>query len=164
MLAAHFHECLVSTLDDALATDVNPRAGCHLAEHHQALPVELAEVLPVRPRRDEIGIGNQDARRIRVRFEYAYRLARLHQQCLVARKPSERRDDGVEAIPVAGRLADAAVNHQVFRSLRDFRVEIVHDHAQRRLGQPAFRLETRAGWRFDPAWAFLIHRFPLRHD
>ena len=37
MLAAHFHECFVRPLHDPLASDVDPRAGGHLAVHHQAL-------------------------------------------------------------------------------------------------------------------------------
>ena len=36
MLAAHFGEGLVGALDDALGADVDPRAGGHLAVHHQA--------------------------------------------------------------------------------------------------------------------------------
>ena len=48
-------------------------------------------------------------------------------------------DDLLEALPVAGRLADTAVNDQVVGSLGDLRIEIVHDHPQGRLGQPGLR-------------------------
>ncbi len=37
MLATHFNEGFVGALHDALRTDVDPRAGRHLAVHHQAL-------------------------------------------------------------------------------------------------------------------------------
>ena len=49
VLAAELDECLVGALHDALAADVDPGAGRHLAVHHQALAIELAEVLPVSP-------------------------------------------------------------------------------------------------------------------
>src|SRR5665647_1615645 len=39
-------------------------------------------------------------------------------------------DDGVEARPVARRLAGAAVDHELVRCFRDFGVEVVHEHAQ----------------------------------
>ena len=49
MLAARLDERFVRALHDALAADVDPRAGRHLAEHHQPLAVELVEVLPASP-------------------------------------------------------------------------------------------------------------------
>ena len=82
MLAAHFGEGLVGALHDALAADVDPAAGRHLAEHHQALAIELVEVVPVRPARHEVRIGDEHARRIGVRAEDADRLAGLDQQRL----------------------------------------------------------------------------------
>ena len=83
VLAARLDEGLVGALHDALRADVDPRAGRHLAVHHQALAVELVEVLPRRPLRHQVGVGDQHARRIGVRAEHADRLARLHQQRLV---------------------------------------------------------------------------------
>ena len=67
--------------------DVDPRAGRHLAVHHQALAIELVEVLPGRPVRHEVGVGDQHARRVGVGAEHADRLARLHQQRLVVLEP-----------------------------------------------------------------------------
>ena len=49
VLAPRFGERLVRPLHDSLTADVDPRAGRHLAEHHQALAVELVEVLPASP-------------------------------------------------------------------------------------------------------------------
>src|SRR5690606_8679980 len=54
VLPAHLDEGLVGALHDALAADVDPRAGGHLAVHHQALAVELVEVLPVGPGRHQV--------------------------------------------------------------------------------------------------------------
>ena len=49
VLASELDEGLVGALHDALRADVDPRAGGHLAVHHQALAIELVEVLPGRP-------------------------------------------------------------------------------------------------------------------
>ena len=75
VLAPGFGKGFVSALHDALAADVDPRARRHLAVHHQALAVEFVEVLPVRPVRHEVGVGDQHARRVGMRLEHAYRLA-----------------------------------------------------------------------------------------
>ena len=80
---AGLDEGLVGALHDALAADVDPGAGRHLAVHHQALAIELVEVVPGRPVRHEVGVGDQHARRIGMGAEHADRLARLDQQRLV---------------------------------------------------------------------------------
>src|SRR3546814_13553610 len=49
---------------DALAADIDQRTGRHLAVHHQALGIQLAEMFPGRPMGNEIGIRQQHARRI----------------------------------------------------------------------------------------------------
>ena len=58
MLPAHLDEGLVGSLHDSLAADVYPRAGRHLTEHHEPFFVELAKMIPVRPGRHEIRVGN----------------------------------------------------------------------------------------------------------
>ena len=89
VLAAGLRERLVGALHDALAADVDPRAGRHLAVHHEALAIELVEVLPRRPARHEVRVGDEHARRVRVRLEHADRLAGLDQQrFVVARGPA----------------------------------------------------------------------------
>ncbi len=88
VLAAGLDEGLVGALHDALAADVDPGAGGHLAVHHQALAVELVEVLPGRPVRHQVGVGDQHARRVGVGAEDADRLARLDQQRLVVARAS----------------------------------------------------------------------------
>ena len=134
---AHLDEGFVGALNDALAADIDPRAGRHLAVHHQALAIEFVEMLPGRPVRHQVGVGDQHARRIGVGPEDADRLARLDEQRLVALQPAQRLDDAVERLPVARGAADAAIDHQLAGPLGDVGIEVVHQHAQRRLGQPA---------------------------
>ena len=88
VLAAGLDEGLVGALHDALRADIDPRAGRHLAVHHQALLIELVEMVPGRPVRHEVGVGDQHARRIGVGAEHADRLAGLHQQRLVVARAS----------------------------------------------------------------------------
>src|SRR5207248_11280439 len=76
--------------------------------------------------------------------EYADRLAGLNEQRLIVPERLERRHDLLEALPVAGRLADAAVDHELLRPLGDLGIEVVHQHAQRRLREPAAAREGRA--------------------
>ena len=112
MLAADLDEGLVGALHDALRADIDPRAGRHLAVHHQALAVELVELVPGRPVRHEVGVGDQHARRVGVGAEHADRLAGLDEQRLVVAERPQRGDDAVEALPVARRPADAAIDDQ----------------------------------------------------
>jgi hypothetical protein len=151
MLAAHFGEGLVGALDDALGADVDPRAGGHLAVHHQALAIELVEHLPGRPFGHEVGVGDQHARRVLVGAEHADRLARLDEQGLVLLEPLERLDDLVEAFPVARGAADAAIDDQALRVLGDLVVEVVHQHPHRGLGGPAAWRRSRAAAGADVA-------------
>ena len=115
---ADLDEGLVGALHDALAADVDPGAGRHLAVHHQALAVELVEVLPGGPVRHEVGVGDQHARRVGVGAEHADRLAGLHQQRLVALERRRVVDDAVEALPVARGAADAAIDDELARASR----------------------------------------------
>ena len=149
VLPAHLDESLVGALHDSLAADVDPGPGGHLAEHHQALPVQLAKMLPGGPRRHQVRIRDQHAWRIPVGSEHADRLARLHQQSLVVTECLQRGDDRIETFPVASRFTDAAVYNEILWPLGDFRVEVVHQHPERRLGQPAPGLEGRSRSRFD---------------
>uniref|UniRef100_A0A0N4ZGP7 LigA n=1 Tax=Parastrongyloides trichosuri TaxID=131310 RepID=A0A0N4ZGP7_PARTI len=134
VLATRLHEGLIGALNDALGADVDPRSGGHLAVHGQALLIEFVEVVPVGPVRHQVGVGDQHARRVDMGAEHADRLARLDHQRLVGFQFLELVDDGVERLPVAGRLADAAIDHQLMRALGDIRVQIVHQHAHRRFG------------------------------
>ncbi len=144
MLAAHLGEGLVGALHDALGADIDPGAGGHLAIHGQALPIELAEMLPGRPTRHQIRIGDQHARRVLVGSEDADGLARLNQQGLIVFQRLQRSDDAIKAFPVARGTADAAINHELAGPFRDLGIEIVHQHAHRRFGQPALGGDLRA--------------------
>ena len=151
MLAAGFHEGFVGALDNALATDVDPAAGGHLAVHGQALGIQFVEMLPAGPVRHQVGVGDQHAGGVAVGLEHADRLTGLHQQGFVIVQIGEALDDLVVALPVARRAADTAVHHQFLGVLGHLRVEVVHQHAQRRFGQPAFggELVTAGGADFD---------------
>ncbi len=86
-------------------------------------------MVPGRPLADEIRVRDQDARCVLVRAEHADRLARLNEQGLVVGEPFERRDDGIERLPIARGAADAAINDELFRVLGNGRIEVVVQHA-----------------------------------
>ncbi len=69
-------------------------------------------------------------------------LPRLHEEGLVVAETAEGLHDPVEALPGAGGLSTAAVHDELVGALRDLGIEIVHEHAKRRLGEPA---PARAG-------------------
>ena len=62
MLATGFDEGFVGTLHDALAADVDPAAGGHLAVHRQPFGIQLVKVFPGGPVRDQVGVGDQHTR------------------------------------------------------------------------------------------------------
>ena len=137
VLARRLGERLVRALQDALRPDVDPRARGHLAVHHQALALELAEDVPRRPLADEVGVGDQDPRRPRVGPDDADRLAGLDEQRLVVAEPAKLADDGVERLPAPRGAARPAVDDEVIGVLRDLRIEVVHEHPQDRFLLPA---------------------------
>ena len=148
VLAPGLDEGLVGALHDALAADVDPDAGRHLAVHHQALAVELVEVLPGGPLGHQVRVGDQHPRRVGVGAEHAHRLARLDQQRLVlAAVRAALLQDGLVAVPVARRLADAAVDHQRVGVLGHLGVEVVLDHPVGGFDQPVAAAELRAARR-----------------
>src|SRR6218665_1256209 len=64
MLAPGGGKGLVGALPEPLAAVLDPTARRHLAVHEQALLVERAEMLPIRPPGHQVGIGQQHARRV----------------------------------------------------------------------------------------------------
>ncbi len=130
VLARGLREGLVGPLEYPLAPDIDPGPGGHLPVHHQALAVELVEMFPGGPGRDQHRVRDEDARSFEPRAEDPHRLAGLHEQGLVVPQLLQAADDGVEALPVARGLADPAVDDQVSRPLRHLGVEGVHEHAQ----------------------------------
>ena len=144
MLATGLDEGFVGALDDALAADIDPAAGGHLAVHGQALGIQFVEMLPSGPVRYQVGVGDQYPRCVAVGFEYANRLARLHQQGFVIVEVGQAFDDFVVALPVTRSPANTAIHHQLGRVLGHLRVEVVHQHPQGRFGHPAFGSELGA--------------------
>ena len=108
--------------------------------------LELAELVPGGPIRDEIGVGDEHARRVGVRAEAA------HGACPTARAASRRRLEAsrssrtmhVERLPGARGLPGAAVDDQVVAGARRPRVEVVVQHAERGFLDPAFARELGA--------------------
>ena len=148
-LVGHGGEGLEGALEDALGADVDPRAGGHLAVHGQAELLEPPELLPVGPVADQVGVGDQHARRPLVGAEDADRLAALHEHRLVVGERGQGAHEGVVRLPVARGLAGPAVHHQLGGVLGVLRVEVVHQHPQRRLGLPRTRGQLGAVGRVD---------------
>lgn len=141
-------EGLVGALEDALGADVDPRTRGHLAVHRQAECFEAAELLPGGPVADQVGVGDQDAGRPLVGLHDADRAAGLDQHRLVLLQAAQGADHRVEAVPVAGGLAGAAVDDELVGVLGHLGVEVVLQHAQGGFLLPAqsaqFRTARRA--------------------
>ncbi len=148
---AELGEGLVGALHDALRADIDPRARGHLPVHHQAFAIELVEVVEGGPVRHQIGVGDQHPRRVGMGAKHADRLPRLHAQGLVAVELAQGGDDVIEALPVARGTADATIDDELMRLLRDLGIEVVHQHAQRRFGLPALGRKLRTARRSDQA-------------
>ena len=132
-------------------TDIDPAARRHLAVHRQAAVLEIAEGVPVGPRRDEQGVGDEDARRPGMRAEDGDRLAGLHEERFVVLEPAQRGDDRVERRPDARGAARAAVDDEIVGALGDLGIEVVHQHAQRGFLRPSLAGQGRAARRADVA-------------
>ena len=137
-------EAFIGALEDALGADVDPRPRSHLAVHDEPELLVAAELLERGPLRDEVGVGEEDSRRPLVGLHHADRLARLDEQRLVVLQGRKRTEDRIEARPVAGGLAVAAVHDELFRMFGHLRIEVVLDHAERGLLGPALTRERRA--------------------
>ena len=92
--------------------------------------LQAAELLPVGPVADEVGVGDQHARRPLVGLHHADRAAGLDEHRLVLLQRAQRAHHGVEGAPVAGGLAGAAVDDELVGVLGDLGVEVVLQHAQ----------------------------------
>ena len=150
-------ERLVGALQDALGADVDPRARGHLAVHGQAELLQAAELLPGRPLRDQVGVGDEHPRRPLVGAEHADRLAGLDEQGLVVVEVLQRRDDRRVGVPAPGGAAGAAVHDELVGVFGHLGVEVVHQHAHRALGGPALAAALGAAGGVDG--------FPaLRHE
>ncbi len=135
------HEGLVGALQDPLRADVDPRSRGHLAEHGEALCLQLSKRLPVRPMRHQEAVGDEHSRRVLVCAEAADGLAALHQERLVVLERFELAHDDVVRLPVPRGLARAAVHHQLLGPLGHVGVEVVHQHPQRGFLPPSLAAE-----------------------
>ena len=151
MLSPRLGKGLISALHDALGADVNPRPSGHLPVHHQALAIQFVEMLPGRPMRHEVGIGDQDPRRIHMGFHDGDGFARLHDQRLIRLQIAQPGADAVEILPGPRRPANAAVDHQFMRVFGHIGMQVVHQHPQGRLGQPGLGADLGAGGGVDVA-------------
>src|ERR1700756_841383 len=99
----------------------------------------------------EVRVGYEHARGVGMGAEHANRLAGLDEQRLIGVKAAQRRDDTIERLPVASRPPDAAVDDELARPLGDVGIEIVHEHPERRFGQPALGAELGSAGAADNA-------------
>ena len=143
----HRSECLVGALHDALRPDVDPGAGRHLAVHRESGALEPAELIPIGPATHEVPVGDQHAWCVLVRAEHRHRLAALHQQRLVVGQRLQRAHNRVEGFPGTRGAAGTTVHHEIIRAFGDVGIEIVHQHAERRLLLPSTTLHRTAARR-----------------
>ena len=108
-------------------------------------------MVPGAPVRHEVGVGDQHARGILVGAEDADGLAGLHQQRLVLFQRAQACDDPVIGFPVARRTADAAIDDELLGAFGDAGIEVVHQHPERRFGEPALGGESCTGGGLDDA-------------
>ena len=148
-MAGHGAKGFVSSLYDALRANVDPGTGGHLAIHHQAFFIQFVEMFPVAPIWNKVGICDDYPWCSRMSFEDPHGFAALHQQCFISLQSRQCFHNFVIARPVSCSAADAAVDHQRFRMFCHLGVKVIHQHAQRRFGLPAFRGELCARCRLD---------------
>ena len=159
VLASDLGERLEGALQDPLRPDVDPRAGRHLPVHGQALTFQLAEGVPVRPLANQIGIGDENARRPFMGSEDRNRLAGLHQQRFVVLQPSKLPNNRLERVPGTRRSTGPAVHDQVVGPLGNLGIEVVHEHAQRGFLLPAPTADCGTTWRANEARRSDCHAF-----
>ena len=106
-------------------------------------------MLPGRPLADEVRIRDQHSGRPLVGAHDADGLARLDQEGFVVSEPTQLADDGVERGPAARRAPGAAVHDESIRVLGDLRIEVVHEHPERRLLAPAATAQLGPSRRAD---------------
>ena len=158
-------ERLVGALQDALGADVDPRAGRHLAVHGQAELLQAAELLPGRPLRDQVGVGDEHSGGPLVRSQDADGLAGLDEERLVVVEVLEGFYDRGVGVPAPGGAAGAAVDDELVGMFGHLRVEIVHQHAHRGFLRPALAAALCAPGGMDGRPASVVAAWPaLSHE
>ena len=84
-----------------------------------------------------------------MRREHADGLAALDEQRLVVPQPKQGADDRAQRLVAARRAARSAVDHELVRPLGDVRVEVVEEHAERRLRLPGTGVQLGPARRAD---------------
>ena len=79
--------------------------------------------------------------------------AGLHEQRLVIVKILESGDDGAIGFPTAGRASGSSIDDEIFGTLGDFFVEIVHQHAHGGFLLPTFACDLIAARRANGRWS-----------
>ena len=108
-------------------------------------------MLPRGPVRHQVGISDQDFRRVSMGLKYNHGLARLHQQGFILLQVLERFKNRVECLPRACRLAAPTVDDELFGLFGHIRVEVVLDHTVGGFAEPVFASELCAARRADDA-------------
>ena len=161
VLAPCFGESFISTLNNTLRSDVYPRTRSHLPIHHQPLLIEIIEVIPICPVRDDVRIRNQNPRRVFMRSKYANWFARLDDQCFLFAERFQRIQNLVEIRPGARGPANATIDNQLIGVFGNISIEIVLHHSERRLSRPSQTGELGSGWGLNVAFVFKVsvHNF-----
>ncbi len=136
MLAPGLGKGFIRALHNALRAYIDPAARCHLAIHHQTGLIQFVKMIPIRPVWHQIGIGDQNARRICMRLKNPNRFPRLHKQGLVCIQIFQLLYDLVKIRPCPRCPANTAIHHQLMRIFGHIGVQIIHQHPQRRLAEP----------------------------
>src|SRR5262249_49559799 len=147
MSPSHRAERLVRALENSLRSDVDPRPGGHLPVHRETESLELAEFFPRSPPANEVAVRDKNARSRWLRTKDGDGRAALHEQSLVRVEPPKRRDDCVERLPGARSAPRPTVHHEIVRTLRNLRIEVVHEHSKRGFLLPTFTRDRSAARR-----------------
>ncbi len=121
--------------------DILPRPGRESAPAGQSLAFQLIEVFCLGPLPDNVAVGHHDDRGLRMGLHQTHRLARLDHQRLILVHAGQSRADRIMGRPVAGRLAERSIDHQIVRILTD-RQHILHQ-AQQGFLPPALGAKLR---------------------
>src|SRR5690625_1471111 len=78
--------------------------------------------------------------------KYAYGFARLNQKGLVCFEILESFYNRIVGFPATSRSSGSTVDNEIFWLFCDFWIEVVHKHAQRSLGLPAFSRQLAPTW------------------
>ena len=140
---------LIRALEDPLGADVDPRAGGHLAVHHEPLAVVFVELRLGCPLRHEVRGGDEYARRVLMRLRDVHGASRLHAERLVRAQMVEAGDDFSILVPIARGAPAAAVDDQSLPIDGVGGIEVVHQEPLRRLRIPRARDLVRSSGRVD---------------